>query len=148
MTRRTPSAKAGCAAQHLDSGLQQDHRGGAVHIVVAVKQHRLTGCDGPLQALDGRGHSQHQEGIVQMALFGIEEGMSLGGLGNAASYQQFSQNLRQTCCPGQFSGLLGMLRGDGPTLAGRRVRHAWGRDSLVAHGCIGAHPLYSSSSSS
>jgi hypothetical protein len=34
--------KADNAAEHFDGGLEQDDGGGAVHVVVAVEQHRLT----------------------------------------------------------------------------------------------------------
>ena len=61
------------AAKHLDGGFQQHHGGGAVHVVVAVEQDGLASRDGALHALDGRVHSQHQHGIVQMRDVGIEE---------------------------------------------------------------------------
>jgi hypothetical protein len=72
--------KADLAAEHLDGGLEQDHGGGAVHVVVAVEKHRLARGDGALQALDGRGHAQHEEGIVEMRRLGIEEGEGLAAV--------------------------------------------------------------------
>ena len=73
--------KARHAAEHLDGRLEQDDGGGAVHVVVAVEQHRLAVRDGPLQPFDGRGHAQHEEWIVKMSEFGIEEGEGVLRLG-------------------------------------------------------------------
>ncbi len=41
------------AAQHLDGGLEQDDGGGAVHVVIAVEQHRLAPRDCLFDAGDG-----------------------------------------------------------------------------------------------
>jgi hypothetical protein len=58
--------EARLAAEHLDGGLEQDHRGGAVHVVVAVEQHRLAIGDGALKPLDGRRPCRASEkGIVR-----------------------------------------------------------------------------------
>ena len=49
-------------AEQLDHRLQ-NHRGhGAVHVVVAVDQHRLALRDGALQPFHGRAHAQHFHG--------------------------------------------------------------------------------------
>ena len=58
--------KASFAAQHFNSGLEQNDGGGAVHIVVAVEQNRLMARDGRFKAFDGRSHAQHEEGIVEL----------------------------------------------------------------------------------
>ena len=84
--------EAGHAAEHLDGRLEQHDGGGAVHVVVAVEQHRLARGDGPLQPGDGRVHAQHQQGIVEVSDFRIEEGEGFGGLGNAAGHQQLGQH--------------------------------------------------------
>ncbi len=58
--------EAGRAAKHLDSGLEQDDGGGAVHVVVAVKENRLLGGDGALQPVNGHIHAQHEKWIVEV----------------------------------------------------------------------------------
>jgi hypothetical protein len=89
------------SAEHLDGGLQQHHGRGAVHVVVAVKKHRLAERDGALQAVDGRGHAQHELGVVEMREFGIQESEGLAGLGDAAGHEQFRKHMRQACGFGQ-----------------------------------------------
>ena len=65
--------KADKAAEHFDCSLQQDHSSRAIHVVIAVEQHRLAIGNGLLQALDGCGHAEHQQRVVQMRGFGIQK---------------------------------------------------------------------------
>ncbi len=84
------------SSEHLDGGLEQDHGDGAVHVVVTVKKNRLVRGDGVFETVDGSGHAEHQEWIVQMRGLGIEEGKSLDGLSNAAGDEQFGENQGET----------------------------------------------------
>ena len=74
------NVKAGDAAEHFDGGLEQHDGDGAVHVVVAVEKDRLMCGDGALEAIDGGGHAEHEEGIVEVRGFGIEEGEGFGRL--------------------------------------------------------------------
>ena len=88
-------------AEHLDGGLEQDHGDSAVHIVVAVKKNGLARGDGAFEPLDGRGHAEHEKGIMEMRGLGIEEGEGLGGLGDAAGDEQLGENQRQAGFAGE-----------------------------------------------
>ncbi len=54
------------AAAQLESGLQDDDRGGAVDVVVAVDEDGLAALDGGLQSLDGRAQSGHPVRVVKV----------------------------------------------------------------------------------
>ena len=79
--------KTDYATKHFNGGLEQHDSRGAVHVVIAIEQHRLFGRDGSLQPRDGRNHSQHEEGIVELSGFRIQESRGLGSLGNSAGHQ-------------------------------------------------------------
>jgi hypothetical protein len=79
--------------------------------------------DGSLESLDGGGHSEHEEGIMEMGRFGIEECVRLGCGGNAAGEEQFREDLGQVSCLGESRGFFRMRFGDEPTLKGAL---AWG----------------------
>ena len=98
--------KANDAAQHLDCCLQQNDSGGAIHIVIAVKQYWLAGSDGAFEPLHRRGHSHHQQRIVQVRDFRIEEGVSFLCRSDAACQQQLGQHKGQPCFLGQGRPLL------------------------------------------
>ncbi len=144
------------SAEHLDGRLEEDNGGGAVHVIVAVKQHRLTGGDGSLQPGYGFIHTQHKQRVMKMRDFRIKECEGFSRLGDAASYQQFCQHQRQAGCLGQFCGLGRMRLDKAPALAeelsaiflsrsGRRgLRLDWPRNRTVD---FSAHRAYSSSSS-
>ena len=104
--------------------------------------------DGAFEAVNGRGHAKHEEGIVEMRGLGIEVGESLGRLGDAASDEQLSENQRQAGFAGESGGGFGLRFSDDPALA----RHcALWQCRLCRSGPIfgagRAHALYSSSSS-
>ena len=122
--------EAGDSAEHLDSRLEQDDGGGAVHVVVAVEQYRLARGDGPLQPCDSSVHAQHEEGIVKVGDFGIEEGEGFRRLSDAAGHQQLGQHLRQAGGFGQRVGLVRMRLGEGPALAKELPRRALPRKLL------------------
>ena len=75
------------------------------------------GGDGALEPLDGGGHAQHQEGIVEVGGFGIEEGEGLGGCGDAAGDEQLGEHLRKARRFGEGGGFFGMRLGEDPALA-------------------------------
>ena len=58
--------KAHRPTEHLDRCFQQDHSSRAVHIVIAVEQHRLASGDGLLQPIDCSAHAHHEQGIMEM----------------------------------------------------------------------------------
>ena len=66
------------------------------------------GGDGSFQTLDGRDHSRHQEGIVKVSEFGVEEGAGIDGRGDAASDQQFRKHRGNPRGFGEGGGFLGM----------------------------------------
>ena len=132
------------AAEHFDGGLEQDHGDGAVHVVVAVKKNGLARGDGAFETVDGRGHAEHEEGIVEMRGLGIEEGEGLGGLSDAAGDEQLGENQRQAGFAGEGGGGFRVRVSEKPALAGQRgLRQIGG----VIYGAGRAHALYSSSSS-
>ena len=137
-------------AQHLDSRLQQHDGGGAVHVVIAIEQHRLARGDSLLQPLHGGLHAQHQKGIVQVRNFRIKKSECFRRLGNAARHQQLGQHLRQARSPGQRHGLVRMRLDETPALA-RRIQRQAPRRNLsrswpIAFSARPAHRGYSSSS--
>src|SRR5208337_657869 len=106
--------------------------------------------DGALETVDSAAHSEHEEGIVKMRELGIEKGEGLGGLGDAASNEQFGENDGQTGFAGECGGFFGVrfrdnpaLTRGGPTLARQRGL----RQGSPIYGAGRAHALYSSSSS-
>jgi hypothetical protein len=69
------------------------------------------GGDGSFQPLDGCGHSRHQERIVEMSEFGVQECTGLTGRGDAASDQQFRKHRRNPRGFGQGRGFFGVRVG-------------------------------------
>jgi hypothetical protein len=67
--------------------------------------------DGVFKAVDGGGHAEHEEGIVQLAGVWIEEGVGVGGGGDAASEKELGEDLREVSrfseSRGLFSARLG-----------------------------------------
>ena len=51
--------KVGSASAEFNCGLQNDHRHCAIHVVVAVDEHRLFAFDGRIQPIDCRAHAGH-----------------------------------------------------------------------------------------
>jgi hypothetical protein len=135
------------SAEHLDGGFEKNNGGGAVHVVVAVKKDRLGGGDGPLDALDGSRHAEHQRGVVEVGKLGVEEGVSLGGLGDAASYEQLCENQGQMRVARQSCGGLRMLLGHDPSLPGLRAGGLTRRSGYEIIGADGHRADHSSSSS-
>ena len=135
------------SSEHLDGSLEQNDGGGAVHVVVAVKQDRLARGYGSLQPCDSRVHAQHEEGIVKVSNFWIEEGECFRWLGDAAGHQQFGQHLRQACGFGQRGGLVRMRLGEDPALAKQLPRRNLPRKLPLDFNAESAHCGYSSSSS-
>jgi len=93
--------KTRVTAEHFNGRLEQDHGDGAVHVVVAVKKNGLARGDGAFETVDGQGHAEHEERIVEMRGLGIEEGEGFSGLGDAAGDEQLGKNERQTGFAGE-----------------------------------------------
>ena len=118
------------AAEHFNGSFQQDDGGGAVHVVIAVEQNGFMRGDGPFQPLDGRCHSRHQEGIVEVGELGVEESRGFAGRVDAAGDQQLGKHRGNSRGLGQGLSFLGMRLGDGPDLTGiqagtRNRRAGW-----------------------
>ena len=77
---------AGAAGQ-LDGLGQKHHRGGSIHIVVAVDQDLLPLADGFPQARDGPRHVAHGERVVELVERRLEEAARGGGVAQAAVHQ-------------------------------------------------------------
>ena len=108
--------EAGNAAEHLDRCLEQDDGGRAVDIVVAIEQHRFAIGDRLFKPRDSLGHAQHQERIVKMCDFRIEESEGIGGVLDAASHQQFGQHQRQVSGLSKRGGLVRIRPDKAPAL--------------------------------
>ncbi len=108
--------EAGYAAEHFDGGFEQDNGGRAVHVVVAVEQHRLAAGNGLLQPVRGGVHAQHELWIVELSGIRMEKREGFSRLGKAASHQQFGQHLGQMGVLGQCGGLGRMRLGQSPAL--------------------------------
>ena len=109
--------KAHHAAQHLDRRLEKHDGGGAVDVVIAVKQDGLPACDGCFHAFHGGLHPQHQQRIVQLSHFRIEKCEGFAGGADAARDEEFRENqgdTRRLCKRFSFPG---MRLGQNPTLA-------------------------------
>jgi hypothetical protein len=115
--------KTSFSAEHLDGGFEQDYGGGAVYVVVAVEEDRLMTRYRSFKPLDGGGHAEHEEGIVEVGKLRIEEGVGLGCGGDAAGEEQFREDLGQVGYLGERCGLFKMRLGDEPTL---KRALAWG----------------------
>ena len=74
---------AGAAGQ-LDGLGQKHHRGGSIHVVVAVDQDLLPVADGFPQARDGPRHVAHGERVVEIVERRLEEAARGGGVAQAA----------------------------------------------------------------
>ena len=82
------------AARHFNGTLQDDRRGSAIHVVVAVDLHRLAVVDGALNARHGAIHIAQQEGIVQVVERRREVASSGGGGGKASGAEDLSDGAR------------------------------------------------------
>jgi hypothetical protein len=60
--------------------------------------------DGGFKAVDGGGHAEHEKGIVQLAGVRIEEGVGLGGGGDASGEEKLSKDLREVSRFGESCG--------------------------------------------
>ena len=89
---------AGGAAENLDGGFEQDNRGGAVDVIVAVDEDRLARRDGLLDARDGGGHAVQSVGVEQVVESGMEKLRGGRGVGNAALDQQGSDRSGNAGC--------------------------------------------------
>src|ERR1019366_5145441 len=98
--------KAHHPTQHLDCSLEQNNGGCAVHVVVTIEQHRLTARNRRFQAVNGRGHPQHQKWIVKGRLLGIEKGKCFAGPYGPTTLTGLTRLRRRACgrrrsqCPG------------------------------------------------
>ena len=110
--------------EHLDGGFEQDDSDGAIHVVVAVEKDGLACGNGAFETLDGRGHAEHEEGIVEVRGLGIEESEGLSGRGDAARDEQLGQHERQARFAGQGSGFfrVRIRRGASAGAAGRELQ--------------------------
>ncbi len=138
MTRRTPSAyaasstrglqavalaqamrhvKADHAAEHFDRSLEQHNGGGAVDVVVAVEQDGLLAGDGRFDAFYGGLHAEHEQWIVQLRDFRIEEGEGFAGGVDAACDEEFGEDERNVRRLRESFGFLRMRLGKNPALA-------------------------------
>ena len=61
------------AAEHLERRLEQDDGGGAIHVIVAIDEDGLLGCDRRLHPGDGRGHALHGVRIEQVFDAGVKK---------------------------------------------------------------------------
>ena len=112
--------KADVATEHLDGGFEQDDGDGAIDVVVAVE--RMGHVQRwRVQTLNGRGHAEHEKGIVKMSRRGIEKSEGFGGRVDAPCDKQLGKHERQTRFAGQGSGLFGVRFGQEPAL-GRQGR--------------------------
>ncbi len=134
------------AAEPLDSRLEQDGRGGSIHVVVAVDQDRFLGGDGLLNARDGAIHAEHRVWIEQVLDTRIQKMLGFGGGANAAGQQQLGEEGWNVRLAGQRLGLIDTRRAQNPALRRARSR---GRNDPIGSGRFGtAHGSSSSSSSS
>ena len=76
------------AAAELDGGLEDDDCGGAIDVVVAVDEDRLLVLDGGFDPVNGRLHTGHQVGRVQVSECGSQETFGGFGSGDAPHDQQ------------------------------------------------------------
>ena len=114
--------KAGFTAEHFDGGFEQDDGDGAIDVVVAVEENGLAGGDGALEAIDGGGHAEHEEGIVEVRDFGIEEDVGGGCSGDAAGDEEFGEDLGKArfFCEGLGGGVIDSS--EGPALTRELAR--------------------------
>ena len=84
--------EANLAAEQFNCGFQQHDGGGSVHVVVAIEQDGFLARDGRFDAFHGGLHAEHQQGIVQMRDFRIEECKGFAGCGDAASDKKFGED--------------------------------------------------------
>jgi hypothetical protein len=108
LTQPMRHMEADHAAEHFDSGLEQHHGGGAVDVVVAVKQDWLARGDGAFQALHRSSHAVHGERVMQMRDFRIEKLERSVCAEYASSNEQLRQHLRQMGCFGQLGRCFGV----------------------------------------
>ena len=110
------NVKADVTAEHLDGSLEKDYSDSAVDVVVAIEEDRLPRGDGAFETIDGSGHAEHQEGIVEVRGLGIEEREGFGGGVDAARDEQLGEDEGQARFAGERRRLFGVRRGDEPAL--------------------------------
>jgi hypothetical protein len=108
-------------AQHFDGGFEQDYSDSAVDVVVAIEKNGFSRGDGAFEAPDRRGHPEHEEGIMEVRGFRVEESEGLGGVCDAARDEQLGENEGQACLAGERSGLVGVRFGYEPALGRQRA---------------------------
>ena len=108
--------------KHLDGSFEEDDGGGAVHVVVAVEEDGFFLINCPLDAIDGRAHAEHEEGIVQLRGIGVEEGVGFAGIVDAAGQQELGDDGRQMRRGSQCCCFFRMRRGHDPALHGISAR--------------------------
>ena len=92
--------------EHLDRGFEQNDGRRAVDVVVAVEQDGLPVRDSGFHAFDRRSHAKHEQRVVKLGDFRIEEREGFCGGGDAARDEQFCQNQGNARCGGQSFGLV------------------------------------------
>jgi len=86
------NVKANFATEQFDGGLEQDDRGGAVDVVIAVEQDGFLARDRCFNAFNGSLHAEHEKRIVQMGYFRIEKCKGFGGGVDTAGDEEFSKD--------------------------------------------------------
>ena len=76
-----------------EKGIHQSHGSGAVDIIVAIDEYRLTAADRLVKAFHSHVHVLHQERIVQIVKIGAEEGTGLVECLHAPFYEQIGKHL-------------------------------------------------------
>ena len=108
--------KADFTAEHFDGGFEKDDSDGAVDVVVAIEEDGLARGDGAFETVDGSGHAEHEERIVEVRGLGIEESEGLGGGGDAARDEQLGEDEGQARFAGERSGFFRVRLGEEPAL--------------------------------
>ena len=65
--------KTDFAAEHFNGCFEQNGGGGAIDVIVAVDQDRLSALYGLLNARNGGGHAEHAVGIEEMIQLRLQE---------------------------------------------------------------------------
>ena len=95
-----------------------------------------------LETVDGQGHPQHEERIVEMRGLRIEEGKSFSSLRDAAGDEKLGEHEWQAGFAGEGGGGIRLRFGNDPALARQCALRL--RSLIFAAGR--AHAFYSSSS--
>ncbi len=76
--------ETGCAAREFNGCFENDDRGRAIDVIVAIDQHLFFALNGCFQAVEGRFHPGHLERIVQMIERRCQKAGGERGLFNAS----------------------------------------------------------------